>query len=480
MKKTLQNAGRTALAATVAAFALGSAGLFAQEETPRERELMDVIKRLESRVTDLEKTRELEKDSAAFETQINSLSANMSIPDSASLAASWKEGFGLASDDKNFSFKIHGRVQNDWTWAGQDDDLEDTGIGHLEDGFRFRRARLGVTGVIHKYYEFKMEFDFAQGDADFTDVYMGLINLGDFVKGIRVGQFKEPMSLEELTSSRFSTFIERALPTALVPSRNNGMMVYGNAFEDRMSWAVGGFRDTDAFGDSAAATTTAGPNSAARQEDGKYAVSMRLTGLPVYEDQGDFLIHLGASFRYANPGNDEFNISARPESRILPNFVATGDFPVDDFITFGFEMAVVWHSFSLQGEFIASDFSGQDSGDAEPFIYGYYVEASYWLTGEKKNYKTSSGTFDRVKPAAMFLNEEGGAGAWQLALRYSELDLNDDGVQGGELSDITFGVNWHMNPNMRWMFNFTYANVDDRADGEGEAYIFAVRWQFDF
>ena len=486
MKNTSGTKRFGALCGVAAAALLGATAAAQEGAGSREQELLDTIKRLESRVGELErKNVEIESDRNAelLESRINAVTTNLdAVPDSGSLSAKFDAGgWGFSSEDKNFKLKITGRLQDDWTFAGQSDEWEQD-VGHLEDGFRFRRTRLGAQGEVYKHFEFKIELDFAQGDADFTDVFMGVVGLGEFVYGVKVGQFKEPMGLDELTSDGFVTFNEQAAGyNGLVPGRNNGMMVYGNAFEDRMSWQLGFFRDTDNFGDSAAATATAGPTSSARQEDGKYAGTLRITGLPWYEDKGEYLLHLGASVRYANPGNDEFIVSARPENRSMPVYLTTGDFPVDDLVEFGVEVAAVISSFALKAEFIGADFSGQNSGDAEPFLYAWYVEASYFITGEHLPYKTRTATFDRLKPSAYFLNEEGGLGAWQVTLRFDQADYNDDGIQGGEADNLTAGLNWYMNPQALIRFNFTWASLEDGPGGdEGDAYIFTIRFQFDF
>ena len=104
-----------------------------------------------------------------------------------------------------------------------------------------------------------------------------------------------------------------------------------------------------------------------------------------------------------------------------------------------------------------------------------YIQGSYFLTGEKRNYKTSSGAFDRVKPKENF-RFGGGPGAWEAAVRYSSIDLDDSGVSGGELKDITVGLNWYLNPNTRIMWDYIRADLDD----VGDANLFLMRFQVDF
>jgi len=99
---------------------------------------------------------------------------------------------------------------------------------------------------------------------------------------------------------------------------------------------------------------------------------------------------------------------------------------------------------SLQGEYITANADRTD-GSEDVDLDGYYVQAIYFLNGEHRNYKTSEAAFSRVKPKENF--SYGGLGAWEIAARYSELDLNDQDITGGELRNITGGLNWYLNPN---------------------------------
>jgi phosphate-selective porin OprO/OprP len=79
--------------------------------------------------------------------------------------------------------------------------------------------------------------------------------------------------------------------------------------------------------------------------------------------------------------------------------------------------------------------------------------------------------------------ENGGRGAWEIAARYSTMDLNDSGIVGGEAETVTLGLNWYLNPSVRIMANYVLANVEDaagNADVDGEGHFFAMRFQIDF
>jgi phosphate-selective porin OprO/OprP len=368
----------------------------------------------------------------------------------------WKEGLNFATQDGSFKLKVGGRLMNDWLWIGEDKDIK-ANVGEQEDGVEFRRARLDFSGLIYDNVEYRVELDFAGGDADFKDVYLGLT---DFPLGsLRMGHFKEPFSLEELTSSRHITFLERALPNVFVPSRNTGVMLRGTALaasDPRMTWAVGVFRDTDDYGENV--------------DDGGYNITGRVTALPIYQDGGAHLLHVGAAYSYRNP-DDAVRYRQTPEAHLTDRFVDTGTFASDQVDLFGLEAAWVSGPLSVQSEYVSANADVASSADFD----GYYVQASYFLTGEHRNYKTSEAAFDRVKPKENYSFSRS-PGAWEVAARYSELDLDDGNIGGGKLKNITAGLNWYLNPNTKIMWNYVHAHKDD----VGDADLFMVRLQFDF
>lgn len=148
--------------------------------------------------------------------------------------------------------------------------------------------------------------------------------------------------------------------------------------------------------------------------------------------------------------------------------------------------------FSLQAEYFYADLDTALSDDPE--FDGYYAYASYFLTGERRKYSPSRGYFSRVKPLKNFNPDEGGWGAWEMGLRYSSLDLTDQDVEGGEAHNITVGLNWYLNPNVRIMFNYVNSDVSDRSgtiqDETGniipvdvaneDANIYQMRFMMDF
>jgi len=378
--------------------------------------------------------------------------------DDTSLRAYWKDGLRLETADKAFQVQIGGRIHNDWAFMEGDDAIS-ARVGDMEDGTEFRRARLSLGGLMYEKVEFKIQLDFATGEAAFRDVYLGLQQLPG-VGNIRLGQYKEPFGLEELSSANYITFVERSLANAFVPSRHTGFMLHNRELKERVSWAVGVFKDTNEFG------------AAVGDED--YAVTGRFTALPWFENEGTRLLHLGFAFSRRNL-DSTVQFAERPETHLAPRFVDTGEFPAEALNLIGTEAAVIYGPASVQGEYIIAD-TYQGPGLPEPSFKGFYLQGSFFLTGESRGYRQSEAAFYRVHPRKSFLSKAGGAGAWEVALRFSKIDLTNEGIAGGELRDWTAGLNWYLNPNSRIMWNYVRADLQNT----GTANVFQMRFQVDF
>ncbi len=375
----------------------------------------------------------------------------------------WKEGIRMDSADKKIKLKFGGRLMADMGWIGGSNLENDLGIT-LHDGVEFRRARLYVAGDFYEDLFFKLQFDFAGGDADLKDAYLKIKKV-PLLGNITLGHFKEPFSLEELTSSKYVTFLERALPNVFVPGRNVGIMASDTAFDKQMTWAVGAFRSTNDYG--------------MLVSNDSYNVTTRMTWNPLYEDKGRKVAHLGGSYSLVNPSGG-VRIRQRPEAHWTLRLTDTGTFAEPDYMNlFGAEGAIVCGPFSVQAEYIANAVDARTMAN-DPYFYGWYVQASYFLTGEHRPYKQSSGTFSRVKPKRNW-REDGGWGAWELAARYSYLDLDASGlpVSARELQNVTVGLNWYLNPNVRLMWNYIHSMVDG-GDTDENADIAVMRVQVDF
>jgi phosphate-selective porin OprO and OprP len=389
---------------------------------------------------------------SALESRIAALEA----ADEAGLNGRWKNGFVFEDAHKEFQLKVGGRVQLDTAFFDADDALE-TEAGSFDDGIKFRRSRLSVSGTLYENMEFMAEYDFA-GGVDFQSVFLGFKNL-PVIGNLRIGHLYEPVGLEGFGSNNTITFMERGLNYAFNPVYNTGAMAFDHALDKRMTWQAGIFKDTGSMGDSVS--------------NEEFAVSARLTGLPYISGKGDQYLHLGGSFSHRGLTGSGYRARTRPQSIIAPVVVDTGSIDADEVGIVTFESALTMGSVSLQGEW---SMASADTGGDDPEFTSWYVMASYFLTGEHRPYSAGSGTIGRVKPRQNAVGKDAGLGAWEIAARYDTIDLDDGAIEGGVLDTITLGLNWYLHPHSRIMFNYVLADVED----VGEVDIAQMRFQFDF
>lgn len=378
--------------------------------------------------------------------------------------AGFIEKFGaaptFASDDGVFSFKPRGRLFIDFWNSNDDKNLEND-----FDATEVRTARLGGEGTITGI-KYKLEAEFEEdGLTGLTDAYLQIKAFKPLV--FTIGQQKTGNSLEELTSSRHITFMERGGMTDVFSfSRQIGIKASHDA--DNWGAAVGLFRGS--FGDKTPdeETTVAGRT----YFHGKVA-----------NDKGMF--HVGGSFRYRDFAKTAQTVKyrQRPHSHIQTRYVNTGTLAADEDLFFGVEGAVVLGPFSSQAEWGWQ--SAKAIGGSDPDFNAGYVDISYFITGETRSYK--KGFFQRPKVKKPL--GQGGYGAWQVAFRTDFVDLRDSAVQGGEQVTYIVGVNWYLNRWSRIMFNYAHSDIDDSTAGaaaltdiQGENQIdsFGFRTQFDF
>ena len=334
---------------------------------------------------------------------------------------------------------------------------------------------------------------------------------------ITVGQWKEYFSLEEATSNRFLTFIERNMATNAFSDNGNPYKVgLGLAFAQPRYTAGIGFQ-TESVGNGAPtfdSSSTNGNWNANRNNgsgDQAWGFTGRLTGLPWYEDKTKFL-HVGVSGSdrwvdsnivagggsgsngtatngtglrfasaldtnvdrtlvldtgplsgYANPHTGAFCASANSTCKLRK---------VGSYARVGGETALVYGPFSAQAEYIQTEVSG--TGYSNNILSGAYGYASYFLTGESRTYKAKTGAWDRIKPNQNFTTS-GGLGAWELAVGYDHLNLNSGVIQGGLANSGKIALNWYPNSRVRFMANFVHymeintATVNNAAQTSGSS-----------
>ncbi|MCA9088282.1 MAG: porin [Planctomycetaceae bacterium] len=409
------------------------------------------------------------------ETKLNSLQQTLNSMKSAAAKTTYP------------SVRVTGFFQADSVWVQQSPDNQlalvnqDTGppmaLGDIQDGADFRRTRLAATGDVWENVSYMIEMDFAfAGRPSFMDVYLDMHDI-PLLGNVRVGQWRQPFGMDALTSVKDLMFLERALPFAFVPFRQTGVGFYDSNEELGVTWAASAFRyPVDAYGGNVG-------------DNGGYGGSTRLTGLLVEGDNNE-IVHVGFNYAYLDPSNDAVQYRNQPEifdnqtpgavgpaNTTLPFFVNTGILPTQNINLYGVELAGSYGSLLAQSEFMAARVD-RTTGSNLTF-WGGYAQVSYVLTGEHHAYNKKSGVYGRVIPDAPF-KPGCGYGAWEVAGRWSILDLNDGDITGNELQDLTLGVNWYLNKYTKFQFNWVHAMLQSTPPNSSLADLFAVRAQLDF
>ncbi len=390
---------------------------------------------------------------------------------------------------------VNGVFQADAVWVHQDAASVDE-YGVISDGSGFRRARMSAKGSVtpHTNYFFQTDLGTAGiGRPTITDMWVeetGVPYLGT----VRVGQWKQPFSLEVVSSFRYTTFMERSpMFQAFTPFRRLGIGFYDHSDDLSMTWAVSGFRSgQDQYGDT-------------YSRDQGYGTAERVTYLPYWDSDGTQYLHLGLGHFFNAPVDKLVDFRTVPEIFTgaqfgsppgssgqpvpgalfgVPFFVATGPLRVNTYHVFGAELLWVHGPLSVQSETMLNVVN-QVGDRPTGLLAGTYGQVGYFLTGEHRPYDRKSGAIDRVIPFHNMKfcgdNENGsGWGAWEVAARFSYLDLNDENIRGGTLTDFTVGVNWYLNPYCKCVFNWIHAIPDRAAFPKSHTDFFGVRSQIDF
>lgn len=378
------------------------------------------------------------------------------------------------------TFQIRGRVETDATRAAQSEQSKAM-IGDLQNGYGFRRVRLGAFGNIGDAASWLSEVELAGNEVRLRDVFIGFETLPN-VRQIRVGQFREPYSLEGMTSSNFITFMERGPTNVLSPTRNWGVCGYWQPDDEMWLFTLGAFRDD---------TQSSGQSLG---DDECWAYTARLTGLLVYEpDAEDFtLVHFGGALSQRTPPNNTIGFTPSTGSNLVTvednpgsPFLPSVTFHTNSYQLYNLQAAGVYGSFSLQAEWSAATVQQIDAGQV--FTHGTYLFGSYFLTGEHRGYDLTRGSFGRVdvlRPVTRSrTNPDRGYGAVEAAMRFSYFDMNSPNLpldSNGNpaqtvLYEITTGLNWYLHSNLRIMCDYTAGMPDKMAFGSTVAHIFGVR-----
>jgi phosphate-selective porin OprO/OprP len=367
--------------------------------------------------------------------------------------------------DGELKFRVGGKIQIDGTAGGGTAEYEEY-YAPIDSAVDARRIRVYAVGVLHDL-NFNFSFDFG-ADAGFKNIWVegrkgGLSVWGHYLGKLRLGQMMEPFSLERQTSSHFGGFLERSLPVqTFAPGHNIGAMLHNVGKRGRVTWAAGMF--------------SWGKKDESNASNSLLSITGRVTGLPMYRDDGRRLFHVGVSFSSRNPVSDDTRYRSRPEARFVDFLADTGNMAVSNLWLYGLEMATVQGPLWAQAEYIWSNVDAQTLGN--PNFHGFYVQVGWFLTGNVKPYRRNSGVFDRLQPENNFRKgnpfRPKSGGAWELVGRISAVDLNSGEIEGGQLTDYSAALNWHISAATRFQINYVRAAPKDR----GAANIFLLRLQY--
>lgn len=389
-------------------------------------------------------------------------------------------GIQLTDPGSEFpSVRVTGFFQVDAVWFDQND-ANKRQVGDVSDSVDFRRARIGVTGDVWENVGYQFDLDFAlPGRPNFMDVFIEFREMMNLPATVRVGQWRMPFGMNTVTSVRELSFLERPLPFVMTPFFQPGIGIHDSVADDNITWAVAGFRfPSDVYGGIIG-------------DRGGYSLSTRET-IVFGGDSGDALLHLGGNYAYLNSASNTFRTLSQPEVFVnaspgavvpprsfvnVPPFVDTGLIDGEQANLFGGEIAGRAGSLWTQAELYSMVIDR--SGGPNPTHWGAYAQAGYILTGEVRPYSKANGVFTRVLPNDS-VRKGGGMGAWEIVGRWSMLDLNDAGIHGGRLTDLTAGLNWYLNPRTKLQFHYIRAILDREPTGDSYANILAARAQIDF
>ena len=406
--------------------------LLAAEEAPvSSATLEDRVKELDQKVRALESKRQVDEAPAKDAPRVGSD----------------KDGFYLKSASGDFQLKLRGYLQTDARFFLEDDKKPAT------DQFLLRRVRPIFEGKVYKYFDFRIMPDFGNGKTELQDAYLD-ISYWPQAK-LRAGKFKGPVGLERLQSGTETLFVERALPTSLVPNRDLGIQLHGDVLNGALSYAVGVFNGVP---DGASSDGDTGDDKEFEgrvfSQPFKGSDIKPLEGLGVGV-AGSFGDTEGTLPSFKSPGQNTF-FSYRTTStgsgthyRIAPQ---------------GY---YYWGPFGLLGEYVVSAQDVQNGANLKKLQNeAWQVAASYVVTGEKASYKG-------VNPSRPFDPRNGAWGAVEIGARYSDLSVDKDAfptfadpaASARKARAWAAGVNWYLNKSVKVVLNYEQTKFDGGAAG---------------
>lgn len=354
--------------------------------------------------------------------------------------------------------------------------------GNPEDTFGFRRVRLGAMGDLNDNIFYRIQTEFADpNDFQFRDVFIGIRDL-PLLNTVIIGNHKRPYNLDQLNSSNANVFLDRPFVADAFndSARRFGVSTNNHTEDLRFNYRSGVFNLENIQN-----------NGAFFGDDYQLEVGSRFATTAWYDEHsgGRGYLHLGVSSAHRFPDGNGTNNLAEYSSNaeaLTPNILATGPIAgADSDSLYGLEAVLNIGSFQVGAEYMET-FVDRGPVASNLNFHGGYIYASYLLTGEHMPWNRKRGTLGQVQPFENFFavrdcdcNVGRGWGAWQIAARYSYLDLNDEDIAGGQADSLTLGLNWWWNRYSRMQFNYVNGDID-RAAFEGKYDIIGLQFEVFF
>ena len=429
---------------------LGSSRPARSEDTNPE----DENRALRDRVSSLEQTVELLKRQAEVREETDAAKGLQPI------IGAGPDGFFLQSADKSYQIRFRGYVQADAHFFTSGDNAN----SNPTNDFYLYRVRPIVEGTVAEYFDFKIMPDFGQGKVVLQDAFLNMHYWP--LAQVQVGKFKEPFGLERLQSATSLTFINRAYPTQLSPNRDVGGMLSGQWGDGLATYQLGVFDGVPDYG-----------STDADNNDGK-DVAARLFFQPFRNSTWEPLQGLGLGF--ATTVGEENGTPASYQTQGLQTFFKYASTVEMSGTRYRLSPQAYWYwgPFGLMFEWVESSTELRNEKGPRPPINpanvradntAWQIAASYVLTGENASYGSSYGG---IVPREPFAPAKGTWGAFQVAARFSELDVDnavfDDGFASLRDSaktarEATIGLNWYLNRFVKWQINFGHTWFDGGA-----------------
>jgi phosphate-selective porin OprO/OprP len=379
----------------------------------------------------------------------------------------------LSSTDNRFRYWFDNRVYFDGAvYAGSNNyQGDDNAMGN---GVIIRRARFAMKAILWGNWGGEIDFDFANDVVEVKDAYARYIGRNWQIKA---GNFREPFSLETMTTSRYITLMERPYATEQAPSRHMGIAY--KVFTNHLFFEGGVFS-------SVITNTLIRDENKSNGTNAGWSATARLAWAPIKKDQQ--VLHFGVagsyrkpkipelgdptnSFRYAENAETEVN----RKKYIDTDWIEDGQYK----ILLGLEAAYAVKNYKVQGEYIMTriqrDVDEVPEGEDKVKLGGFYVMGSWLLNNADYYYNMADAEFSQID----FRNNK--KGAFEVALRYSFMNANTFAenadtpfIPGGSGEVYTAGVSYYFNYNVKIMLNYSYANHDRWADGKGKYKTFNV------